>query len=146
MNFTGIVMKSNTIPEGHPLVFSHKTLKEIVEHGKLINKPLFVSNTLLSHTNRGRKFHCGKITDAWLDGRGYLHIFGHLTSTLPKRSTEESLGLSLDSIIYDLTDRHLTVAKMLGKQMRVDSLYVQGVTLVYQRVAAFKCSNFFVLR
>lgn len=128
------------------MVFSHKTLKEIVDHGKLINKPLFASNTLVSHTNRARRHHCGQITDAWLDGRGYLHIFGHLTRSLPKRSTKEPLGLSLDSILYDLTDRHLTTAKMLGKQMRVESLYVQGVTLVYKRVAAFKCSTFNVFK
>jgi len=144
-NFTGIVMKSNTIPEGHPLVFSRKILKEIVEHGKFINKPLFASPTLLHHTNKARKYRVGYITDCWLDKRGNLHDFGELTTELP-RSTGEPLGLSLDSILYDLTDRHMKTAAMLGKQMRVDSLYVQGVTLVYQRVAAFQCSNFFVLR
>lgn len=143
MNFTGIVMKSNTIPEGHPLVFSRKTLKEIVDHGKFIDKPLFASPTLLHHTNRARKHRIGYVTESWLDRKGYLHIFGELNQYL---SSNEPLGLSLDSILYDLTDRHMKTAAMLGKQIRVDSLYVQGVTLVYQRVAAFKCSDFHVLR
>jgi len=138
-------MKSNTIPEGHPLVFSRKTLKEIVEYRKFINKPLFATSTLLHHSNRARKHHIGYITDAWLAKSGHLHIFGELTTDLPS-STGEPLGLSLDSIIYDLTDRHLMTAEMLGKQMRVDSLYVQGVTLVYQRVAAFQCSTFHVFK
>jgi|SRR5882757_6162480 len=144
-NFTGIVMKSNTIPEGHALVFSRKALKEIVDHGKFINKPLFACKTLLHHTNRARRYHIGYVSDCWLDKRGNLHIFGTLVKDIP-RSIGEPLGLSLDSILYDLTDRHMKTAAMLGKQMRVDSLYVQGVTLVYQRVAAFSCSNFFVLR
>lgn len=136
-------MKSNTIPEGHPLVFSRKTLKEIVDHGKFIDKPLFASPTLLHHTNRARKHRIGYVTESWLDRKGYLHIFGELNQYL---SSNEPLGLSLDSILYDLTDRHMKTAAMLGKQIRVDSLYVQGVTLVYQRVAAFKCSDFHVLR
>lgn len=145
MTFTGIVMKSNTIPEGHPLVFSRKALKEIIDHGKFINKPLFASPTLLHHTNRALKYHIGCVSDCWLDKRGNLHIFGELTTELP-RSNGEPLGLSLDSILYDLTDRHIKTATMLGKQMRVESLYVQGVTLVYQRVAAFKCSTFHVFK
>ena len=130
------------------MVFSHKAIKEIVEYGKFINKPLFASATLTHHTNKARKYRIGMVTDCWLDRKGYLHVFGEGPIDPPPAmlSTKEPLGLSLDSIIYDLTDRHLMTAKMLGKQMRVDSLYVQGVTLVYQRVAAFQCSTFHVFK
>lgn len=142
-SFTGIVMKAGKAPKGHAFIFPRKTLQEIVDQRKFINKPLFASTTLLHHTNGARKHHIGYVSDAWLDKKGYLHIFGELNQDI---STDEPLGLSLDSIIYDLTDRHLMTAKMLGKQMRVDSLYVQGVTLVFKRVAAFQCSDFYVIK
>lgn len=142
--FTGIVMKSNTIPEGHPLVFSHKALKEIVEYGKFINKPLFACKKLLHHTNRARKHHIGYVSDCWLDKEGNLHVFGTLVKDIPQ-STKEPLGLSLDSIIYDLNPIDFALAELEKKQLRVNSLYVQGVTLILHRCAAFKESNFFIL-
>lgn len=144
MNFTGIVLKTNTIPTGHALVFSPKSAQEIIDKSKFINKPLFASTTLLHHTNNARKHQIGIITDAWLTNKGYLHIFGEFSRDMELPG--EPLGLSMDSIIYDLGPVDFAVAKWAGKQMRVDSLYVQGATLLLKQCAAFKCSDFYVLR
>lgn len=143
MRASGIVMKAGKAPRGHASVFPRKTLQEIVDHKKFINKPLFASTTLLHHTNGARKHHIGYISDAWLDKKGYLHVFGELNQDI---STDEPLGLSMDSIIYDLTPIDFATAKGAGVHLRVDSLYVSGVTLVLKRVAAFECSTFHVFK
>lgn len=144
MNFTGIVLKTNTAPRGHNCIFPRKTAQEIVNHGKFINKPLFAGNTLLNHTNGARKWHIGYFTDAWLDRSGYLCVFGEFSRDL--ELPNEPLGLSMDSIIYDLSPTDFAVAKWAGKKIRVDSLYVSGATLLHKEVAAFECSDFHILR
>jgi hypothetical protein len=143
MNFTGIVLKTNTAPRGHALVFSPKAAQEIVDKQKFINKPLFASPTLMAHTNAAKKTHIGYITDCWLDREGYLHIFGEFCRNL--ELTNEPLGLSMDSIIHDLCPTDFAIAKWVNKLLRVESLYVQGATLLLHECAAFQCSNFFLL-
>lgn len=144
MNFTGIVLKTNTAPKGHALVFSPKAAEEIIEKQKFVNKPLFASPTLMAHTNGERRSHIGYISDCWLDNEGYLHIFGEFCQDL--ELPDEPLGLSLDSIVYDLFPTDFAIAKWAKKLLRVDSLYVQGATLLLHECAAFQCSNFFILR
>jgi hypothetical protein len=145
MNFTGIVIKANTAPRGHASFFPRSTLKKIVEHKQFINKPLFASSTLLNHTNHSRKSHIGYISECWLDKRGNLHIFGDLIKE-PNNTTGEPLGLSMDSIIYNLTPVDFAVAAWAQKKLRVDSLYVQGATVLFKQCAASSESTFYVLK